>query len=231
MELTNFSQFGVTPQVNQSAAASATATATLTSDFETFLKLMTTQAQYQDPLEPMDSSDYTAQLAQFSSVEQQVQTNDTLSSIMNQLSLSNMTQLTGWVGKEVRAPAAGQFDGENSITVHPNPAAAADTVNLVVYDENETAVQRIELPVSADPYEWDGRREDGSVLPDGNYTFVVESYSGGENILTDVAEVYAQVKETQVANGEVALILDSGSAILASSVTALREPVALSEGT
>lgn len=224
MELTNFSQLGVTQQASQSQAATAAATSTLTSDFETFLTLMTTQAQYQDPLDPMDSSDYTAQLAQFSSVEQQVQTNDTLSAIMSQLSLSNMTQLTGWVGKEVRAPAAAQFDGENSVTVHPNPAAVSDRVELVVYNDDNTEVQRLTLPVSADPYEWDGRRDDGTVLPEGNYTFVVESYSNDENVLTEVAEIYGQVKETQAIDGEVALILDSGSAILASSVTALREP-------
>ena len=230
MELTNFSQLGVTQQASQSQAATAAATSTLTSDFETFLTLMTTQAQYQDPLDPMDSSDYTAQLSQFSSVEQQVQTNDTLSAIMSQLSLSNMTQLTGWVGKEVRAPAAAQFDGENSVTVHPNPAAVSDRVELVVYNDDNTEVQRLTLPVSADPYEWDGRRDDGTVLPEGNYTFVVESYSNDENVLTEVAEIYGQVKETQAIDGEVALILDSGSAILASSVTALREPEAETAG-
>ena len=79
------------------AAGKQSATSALTSDFETFLRLMTTQAKYQDPLEPMDSSDYTAQLAQFSSVEQQVLTNETLTSMLTALSLSNMSQLTGWV--------------------------------------------------------------------------------------------------------------------------------------
>ncbi|OIQ28207.1 MAG: flagellar basal body rod modification protein [Alphaproteobacteria bacterium MedPE-SWcel] len=207
-----------------SSSATQSATSALSSDFETFLTLMTTQAKYQDPLEPMDSSDYTAQLAQFSSVEQQVLTNDTLASMLTQLSLTNMSQLTGWVGKEVRAQAAAHYDGSTPISVAPNPAAVADEVQLVIYDDTEAEVGRIELPVSAEPYMWNGEGADGEALPDGNYTFVVESYSDDEVILSEVAEVYGLVEETQNVNGEVALILQSGTAILASSVTALREP-------
>lgn len=210
-----------------SSTRTQAATQAVTSDFETFLRLMTTQAQYQDPLEPMDSSDYTAQLAQFSSVEQQVLTNDTLSSMLSQLALTNMSQLTGWVGREVRAQAAAHFDGENPITVSPNPALLADEVQLVIYDEDETELGRIELPVSAEPYTWDGTDGEGNQLGAGNYTFVVESYSKDEVVLSEVAEVYGRVKETQNIDGQVALILESGTAILATSVTALRDPEGL----
>ncbi|WP_283966942.1 flagellar hook capping FlgD N-terminal domain-containing protein [Tritonibacter sp. AK171] len=206
------------------AAGKQSATSALTSDFETFLRLMTTQAKYQDPLEPMDSSDYTAQLAQFSSVEQQVLTNETLTSMLTALSLSNMSQLTGWVGKEVRAQAAAHFDGSTPISVAPNPAAVADKVEMVIYDAEENEVGRVELPVSAEPYQWNGKDGEGETLPEGSYTFVIESSSKGEVILSEVAEVYGVVEETQNVNGEVALILESGSAILATSVTALRDP-------
>ncbi|KUP94743.1 flagellar hook capping FlgD N-terminal domain-containing protein [Tritonibacter horizontis] len=205
------------------STATQSATAALTSDFQTFLNLMTTQAKYQDPLEPMDASDYTAQLAQFSSVEQQVLTNDTLGSMLTQLSLTNMSQLTGWVGKEVRAQAAAHYDGSTPIAVAPNPAAVADTVQLVIFDEAESEVGRIDLPVSAEPYMWNGEGKDGDMLEKGNYTFVVESYSKDKVILSEIAEVYGLVKETQNIEGEVALIMESGSAILATSVTALRE--------
>ncbi|WOI32545.1 flagellar hook capping FlgD N-terminal domain-containing protein [Tritonibacter scottomollicae] len=217
---------GAPPPTNSAggAAGSQSATSALTSDFETFLRLMTTQAKYQDPLEPMDSSDYTAQLAQFSSVEQQVMTNETLTSMLSALSLSNMSQLTGWVGKEVRAQAAAHFDGSTPVAIAPNPAAVADEVKMVIYDAEENEVGRIDLPVSAEPYQWQGDNGDGETLPEGSYTFVVESYSDDEVILSEVAEVYGRVEETQSVNGEVALILESGSAILASSVTALRDP-------
>jgi len=76
-------------QQQQAAAAAATpkkATG-IASDFETFLKMLTAQARYQDPLEPIDSTEYSAQLAQFSMVEQQVQGNDLLTAMQAQLGL------------------------------------------------------------------------------------------------------------------------------------------------
>lgn len=73
----------------------------LSSDFETFLKMLTVQAKYQDPLEPIDSSEYSAQLAQFSSVEQQVLTNDLLTALTGQLGGSGMAQFASWIGMEI----------------------------------------------------------------------------------------------------------------------------------
>ena len=191
---------------------------------DAFLQLFTAQLKNQNPLDPMENEAFVAQLAQFSSVEQQVLTNETLTSMLTALSLSNMSQLTGWVGKEVRAQAAAHFDGSTPISVAPNPAAVADKVEMVIYDAEENEVGRVELPVSAEPYQWNGKDGDGETLPEGSYTFVIESSSKGEVILSEVAEVYGVVKETQNVNGEVALILESGSAILATSVTALRDP-------
>ncbi len=209
---------------SSTSSATNTATATLASDFETFLLLMTTQAQYQDPLDPMDSSDYTAQLAQFSTVEQQVQTNETLTSISELIGTSNLTQMTGWIGQDVRAAAAASFDGSTPVTVQPDPATSADQVDLVVYDENGTEVQRLSLPLSGDAYEWNGIGDDGASVGAGTYTFGVESYTNGALTLSSTAEVYNQVVETQAYGDEVALILSSGDAILASTVTAVRSP-------
>ena len=73
----------------------------MASDFETFLLMMTTQAQNQDPLEPMDSSEYASQLAQFSMVEQQVQTNDLLSSLDSQHGRRQAGELANWIGMDV----------------------------------------------------------------------------------------------------------------------------------
>ncbi|WP_293574066.1 flagellar hook capping FlgD N-terminal domain-containing protein [Phaeobacter sp.] len=207
------------------ASASDRNTSGITSDFETFLKMLTAQARYQDPLEPIDSTEYSAQLAQFSMVEQQVQGNDLLAAMQTQLGLSNMAAMSGWVGMETRTAAPSYFDGSNSITVSPNPAKVADTVNLVVKNENGTEVQRVVLPVSAEPYEWDGIGDDGAPLPAGVYSFTLESSKNGEVVLSETAETYSRVTETQMLDNQVALILQSGVAIPASSVTALREPV------
>ena len=80
----------------------------VTSDFEMFLRMMTTQMTNQDPLDPVDSADYAVQLATFSSVEQQVLTNDLLRLVSGQLGMSSMAQLAGWVGQDARAAVPGR---------------------------------------------------------------------------------------------------------------------------
>ena len=83
----------------------------LSSDFETFLKMLTAQAQYQDPLEPIDSTQYASQLAQFSAVEQQVLSNDLLTALVGQMGGSDLSRLAGWVGMEARSDAPVMFYG------------------------------------------------------------------------------------------------------------------------
>ncbi|MGB3245102.1 MAG: flagellar hook capping FlgD N-terminal domain-containing protein [Sulfitobacter sp.] len=206
-----------------SNGAGTTAAPILASDFETFLQMLTTQAKYQDPLEPMDSSEYAAQLAQFSMVEQQVLSNDLLSALAVQLGSGSMAQMAGWIGMEARTTAPVEFDG-SPVTLYPNPVAVADEVILVVYDENGAEVQRASLPVSADPVEWAGVADDGSPFPKGIYSFEIENRAEGELLITDLAESYARVTETRMQNGQSVLILKGGSAVLADSVAALREP-------
>ena len=65
-----------------SATKTSTSRATLSNNFETFLKLLTTQLQYQDPMQPMDTNEFTQQLVQYSQVEQQLSTNDKLDSLL-----------------------------------------------------------------------------------------------------------------------------------------------------
>ena len=87
------------------AAASAGAPTMISSDFQTFLRMMTAQMQNQDPLNPMEASDFAVQLATFSGVEQQVRSNDLLAGLSDQMSLMGVSQLAGWVGMEARTGA------------------------------------------------------------------------------------------------------------------------------
>jgi flagellar basal-body rod modification protein FlgD len=194
----------------------------LASDFKTFLKMLTAQARYQDPLDPVDSTQYASQLAQFSMVEQQVKTNDALALMFGQMSNSNMAALASWVGMEIRAGAPAYFDG-TPIAVSPNPALAADRVELVVLDETGKEVQRAETPASSQPIEWAGVDDDGAPFSSGVYSFRVESYNGQNLILSEPAEIYGKVTEAQIRDGQVTLILEGGQAILSSLVTGLRQ--------
>ncbi|WP_417474566.1 flagellar hook capping FlgD N-terminal domain-containing protein [Leisingera sp.] len=211
-------------QQSQTRSTATGTTSGLSSDFETFVKMLTAQATNQDPLEPLDSTEYAAQLAQFSMVEQQTKSNTLLEGLQSQLGLANMAALSGWVGMEARAVAPGYYDGSNSITIAPNPAAAADSVSLVVQDKNGQEVQRVSLPVSAEPYEWTGVDKDGNRLEADEYSFMVESRKGDDVLLQEYAEIYFKVNETRMQGGDVGLITEGGSVVLASSVSALRDP-------
>lgn len=211
------------PTAQQAPQPAANNNGVLTSDFETFLKMLTVQMQNQDPLNPVESTEYATQLATFSSVEQQVRTNDLLQAMMVQVGAMGMAQLAGWVGMEARAATGGYFDGA-PVQVSPNPLRAADQAFLVVTDSLGNEVSRQEIPVSNETLEWAGVDSDGAPLPEGLYTFKVESYSEGELLSSDTAEVYSEIVEARGENGTTVLILEGGAKVDASAVTALRDP-------
>jgi flagellar basal-body rod modification protein FlgD len=205
----------------QTPSSKKSAVAGLTSDFETFIKLLTAQAKYQDPLEPLDSTEYASQLAQFSMVEQQVKTNDTLDAVMARLNADSGTAyradgLATWVGREIRAAAPVSYDG-TPVEIAPKPAETADAAQLVVKSLSGTVVQRMDIPVSSRPFMWTG----GQLGP-GDYTFHVESYSAGKLEETTKAEVYARVTEAQIAGEDITLVLSTGHTIDSADVTAMR---------
>ncbi|MFZ5963520.1 flagellar hook capping FlgD N-terminal domain-containing protein [Thalassococcus sp. BH17M4-6] len=195
----------------------------LSSDFETFLRMLTVQMQNQDPLNPVDSADYAVQLATFSSVEQQVMTNDLLRGLTDQIGGSSMQQLAGWIGMEALARAPVQFDG-TPVNIRPDFAEGADHGALVVRDSAGTVLLREPLGLSADAVEWAGVDENGVTLPDGTYRFEIESYQNGTLIDARVAQTYSRIEEARVDGGITLLRLADGSEVISTLVTGLRAP-------
>lgn len=207
------------------ASASSSATGMIGSDFNTFLRMLTVQMQNQDPLNPIESTDYAVQLATFSGVEQQVRTNQLLDAMTAQFSLMGMSQLAGWVGQEARAAAPVWYDGD-PVTLSPNPVGTADRAVLVVKDESGSVVAREDVPVSTEPYSWLGADAAGDPLPNGKYTLSLESWRDGEVIQEDPVEYYGRVLEARGGSGGVRLVLEGGIEVAATSITALRIPPA-----
>jgi flagellar basal-body rod modification protein FlgD len=195
--------------------------AAISSDFETFLKMLTVQMQNQDPLNPIESSDYAVQLATFSGVEQQVRTNDLLTSLGGQMGLMGMSQLAGWVGMEARAAVPAQFKGD-PITVAPKVAPTADEAFLIVQNQIGTEVQRVAISAADTSIEWAGIGADGNPMLPGSYSFHVENRSDGQVVSLEPAEVYTTVTEARNQGGQVMLVLEGGAEISAEQITALR---------
>lgn len=206
-----------------STGTSSKSTKAGSSDFETFLRMLTVQMQNQDPLNPVDSSDYAVQLATFSSVEQQVKTNDLLAALAEQLGTGGMGQYADWIGKDVRAAAPVYFDG-TAVKLHTTPAAEADDAVLIVRDATNHEVFRTQIDPAGGDIEWSGVGQDGKTFLTGTYSFQVESYANGELISSDTAEAYAGVSEVKIDSGEMIVVLNGGIEVPASAVTAIREP-------
>ena len=192
-------------------------------NYDTFLKMMTTQIKNQDPLNPMSADQLAVQLATFSGVEQQTKTNDLLAQLLGQSALTGMGQMVGWVGKEARIAAPAYFDGSTPVTLSPNPAQAATKVVLVVTDQSGAEVSRTELPLGTNEYAWQGRDAQGNVLPKGVYKLSLESWQGDKVLDTSQIEHYAKISEIRSTSDGVSALLPGGVEALVAEITAIRE--------
>ncbi|GAB4260401.1 MAG: flagellar hook capping FlgD N-terminal domain-containing protein [Pararhodobacter sp.] len=190
------------------------------SDFQTFLTMLTAQMENQDPLEPMNASDFAAQLATFSSVEQQTYTNELLTAMLSRSSLSD---LGGWVGMEARIYGGVWYSGE-AIDLTPDPALGADEVTLIVRDSTGAIVDSRSLDPEEISYSWDGLDSDGNPLPEGTYTFEIESRLDDEVIDTQPVAAYVPIQEARYEGGATMLVMPGGLWVDAASVSGLRRP-------
>ena len=173
---------------------------------ETFLSLLTTQLKNQDPLSPMDSTQFTQQIVQMTGVEQQLLTNDLLAALvgMNDAGLAESVNL---IGKTVTATTGAATLTDGKATWAYNLPKAASEVTLEVIDSSGKTVASKALKAvgSGDQtFEWDGKTNLGADLPEGDYGLrITAKDSAGEKItatqtLTGVATGVQTVAGTQV---------------------------------
>ncbi len=223
----------ISPTTTSTAASAATASTASTksedatdgsgiaADFETFLTLLTTQMRNQDPLKPMESTEFIAQLAAFSGVEQQVRANDRLDGILSALGGETSASLAAWIGREVRAPAKSAFDGD-PVDVGFTPVDGADKAVLVVKNDFGSVVARRSLESGTTTAKWDGTDDVGNALPNGTYGFTVESYKGSDLVGTQTGSVYTTVTEVRLVDGTPTLVVGDGQQVALDDVTGLR---------
>ncbi|MDP3960969.1 MAG: flagellar hook capping FlgD N-terminal domain-containing protein [Pseudorhodobacter sp.] len=204
------------------SAGVATGSSSINADFDTFLQMLTTQLQNQDPMNPLDSSDFAVQLATFSGVEQQTMTNTLLADIQAQLGLTNMAQMASWVGLEARVAAPVAVTPGVPVDLSPNPAAAADRAVLVVRDAGGKIASQQDIPVAAGEMSWDPVDSAGAPLAAGTYSFQLESYVGSQLLATTAVDTYARITEVRGSPSGTTLILNGGIEVPVASVTALR---------
>lgn len=191
------------------------------SDFETFLKMLTTQLRNQDPLNPIESSDFAVQLATFSTVEQQVLTNDLLTDLGARLGAQGLSQVSGWIGMEALSTGPVAFSGQ-PVSLIATVDSQADAAEIVATDARGIIVNRQAIPARSGPVVWSGLDSAGFPLASAEYTLTVHSLAGQETIARHSATFYRQISEAQFEAGETALILENGERIAPVQVLGLR---------
>jgi flagellar basal-body rod modification protein FlgD len=186
-----------------------------------FLQMLTTQLKNQDPLNPMESTEYATQLATFSGVEQQVRTNELLETLQTARH-PGLGQLSGWIGMQAAAEMPVAFSGA-PVTVQTTPRPARIVWNWSCR-RRRIGGAAASIPLSDAPFEWTGTTFGDETLPPGMYSLAVENWDGEDLIETRAASVRATVEEVQLNAGEVVLTMQGGVRVPADAVTGLRQP-------
>lgn len=217
----------ISPTITGQSGAAGTAiqasNANISSDFQTFLRMLTAQIQNQDPLNPMESSDFAVQLATFSGVEQQVQTNELLAGLTGQIGGQASGDFGSWLGKQVQFGETAVFDGAPvELALLPDPRA--DQSVLVIRNAAGEEVARHPVPLGSRSISWNGLGPEGDPLPVGEYGFALENYAAGNLLSKTSAHQFGAVTEARIEGGEVMLVLQGRGLIRASDVTGIRQP-------
>lgn len=181
-------------QANTANKASST-DAMVASNFTTFLQLLTTQLQNQNPLDPLDTNQFTQQLVQFAQVEQQMKSNDQLSSILALQKTSQQTAAMAYVGYTVVVDGSTTELTTNGATWSFNstkPATA--TVTIKDAATGQTAYTGTYSVSSGDQkFTWDGKGSDGKQWPTGNYTIAITAIDANQKAVNVSTEIEAVV--------------------------------------
>ena len=156
--------------------ADTDASTSLTETFDTFLSLLTTQLQNQDPLDPMDTEQFTQQLVSFSQVEQSIAANQKLDQLVELQTTSQLSTGVSYIGKSVEVVTDQlMLDGGSATLTYGLERKAAQTVISIV-DQNGRPVRTVngETDPGRHEFVWDGRDANGVELPDGLYGFRVD---------------------------------------------------------
>jgi flagellar basal-body rod modification protein FlgD len=178
---------------SKKAAESAKATG-IADNFQTFLTLLTTQLQHQNPLDPLDTNQFTAQLVQFAQVEQQLRANTQLTSLVELQTTAQSTQALAFVGATavVDGRTAMLRDGVATWAVN---VAKPSTLNVTISNEAGQTVFNGEYTADAgeQSFMWDGKGKDGTQWPDGNYTITATAKDAAGQSVAVNTQIYGVV--------------------------------------
>ena len=193
------------------AGTTNAASSKLNADFDMFLKLLTTQMQNQDPLDPMDTAQYTQQLVQYSQVEQSIEQTKTLKEMLAAFGTQNLMQASALIGAQVETSSA------NSGLSAATPAqwtwsATRDVASMTgtIKDGKGKVIDTFPINATgaAGAFTWDGTTSGGTKVAPGLYTLELAGKDASGAAVTATAHAYGKVTDVELDNGTVQMTIN-----------------------
>jgi flagellar basal-body rod modification protein FlgD len=211
-----------TSTTGTSSSATDSASQQLSGNFNTFLTMLTTQLQNQDPMNPMDSNQFTQELVEFSGVEQQIDTNNNLQTLINLQQGNAGTAASGYLGKTITVTNgnAALQNGEADWSYALGSAAAANT--LAVTNSAGQVVYSTTGATASDQHDftWNGKDSNGNQLADGTYKLTVNATDSSGTAVTSAIASKGVVSEVDMTSGTPELMIGQ-MAVALSDVSAI----------
>ena len=179
-----------------STASSNAASTSISDTFDTFLSLLTTQLQYQDPIDPLNTDEFTNQLVQFSQVEQQIAQNDKLDALLNQGGFNQISFAASLTGKSAEFYGSElTYDGSTALDFGYQMPAGADGATIDIRNARGTLVYTANAETAAGrhAFTWSGETLDGSTAAPGTYSIQVTGQNAAGEPITVQTSVARRV--------------------------------------
>ena len=204
-------------------------TSSIAASFNSFLQLLTAQLAHQDPLSPLDATQFTNQLVQFSSVEQAIQTNSQLKQLTGLIESSSLTSALGFIGLDVAYNASQVGLGtDGDAAFEYSLPQAAEEVAITIRDANGAVVHQGtgSLGAGGHSYSWDGRKLDGVRAEAGLYRIEVRANDAEGKALQVNRETQGRVEAVETDTDGLRLVIGGVPVPLEQVRTVSRQPAA-----
>lgn len=164
--------------------------ASIANNFDQFLTLLTTQLRNQSPLDPLDTNQFTAQLVQFAGVEQQLKTNETLTSLLSLNSAGTATSAVGFIGSTITADGA-TTRLENDKAEWQVNVPRGGSATITIKDSKGSVVQTLtkSLVAGDQTYKWDGTTSTAQKAPPGEYSITIDAKDTAGAVMTATTKI------------------------------------------
>ncbi|MBL8536835.1 MAG: flagellar hook capping protein [Hyphomonadaceae bacterium] len=203
----------ITP-VSTEPAQAAGARTRLSDNYDTFLVLLTSQLQNQDPLAPMDSTQFTQQLVQFSQVEQQIRTNEQLEGLVSHYQAASAGSALSYLGRDAIIESNQTYLANGQANWAYRLPQSAESITVKVRDAaGRTVFSTTAAPRTAGEhlFAWDGTTSSGGTAPDGVYSISVEALNESETAITPTITVRETIMGVDFSGAEPVVITPSGT--------------------